>query len=483
MSNQTEQDGILAAAEEIKKQQRKAQRQAVQEQNRQALLPAAEDFLQQHPNLYYVAKSCMYAEWSNGLWHYMKPEALATKYASLFTTKDFDKAFKVALEMQGRSYYDCIHSFKPQSQLPDQLNLLVRDNWLKPIQGEHHPVFDYVVQAMAGGKPENMEHLERCIAFKVEHPECVTLPAILINGEGNLGKNLMVDTILDNVWDGATLAATARNVVGDFNSLCAGKLCILVDETSRKRVDHDELKHRLHREKFEVNTKGVPQYETYNLAWYIIASNKRGGGIWLDRSRADRRYSVFHVDAGLDLFHWIATGQGWMDDHGKPDTIRADLWMEKKGMDICRDKHEVAKWIGYLCNKYAGQTKPRALHGQDYQRLLGIQAPVEEDFLPAVFTDPEFTHIERNVLYEGYKLLCKEDNREPMTSRPFYEIVRTYLRTNSSTISPQEVQKRQGSTHGWVWIRKGCEHRASENSESKYIEQSGYSRKWVGPRG
>jgi hypothetical protein len=453
----------------------KAKAEAKQKEQRQVtLLAAAEEFVVEHERLFYVAKSALYGEWAHGEWHWMAEKALATNNADLFTIDGFTKAFKVAMQVAGRCFYDCTHSF---SDTPGKLNLLVRDNWLRPIEGEHHWLFDRLMQSIGGGKAENVEHLERVIAYKIEHPECVTLPAILMNGEGNLGKNLLFEVVLARVWDGAVLSATAKNVIGDFNSLYAGKMAILLDEKSPKRVDHDELKHRLQREMFEVNTKGVPQYQTYNLAWYGISSNRKAGGVWLDRTKADRRFSVFHIDAGFDLIHWIRQEKpSW-------DVDTAQNWMDADGIRIAKDWTEVAKWVRHLSVKYAGQMRPRALHGQDYRRLLGIQMPVEEDIIPAVFNDPEFTHINRQTLYEGYQLRCRAEGREPMSSRLFYEQVRTFLRLNADLRIPaKELDKRQGKGGSpWLWIKAGREYAAQDPNDSHYIEQNGYTRRWIGP--
>jgi hypothetical protein len=443
------------------------------EQRQGTLLAAAEEFVAERDRLFFVAKNGLYGEWAHGEWHWMTEKALATKNADVFTIDGFAKAFKVAMQHAGRCSYDCTHSF---GETPGKLNLLIRDNWLRPMEGEHHWFFDRLMQSIGGGKSENVEHLERVIAYKIEHPECVTLPAILMNGEGNLGKNLLVETILARIWDGAVLSATAGNIIGQFNSLAAGMLAILINETSPKRVDHDELKHRLQRDTLEINCKGVPQYQTANLALYFISSNRKAGGVWLDRTKADRRFSVFHIDAGLDLIHWIR------QEKSQWDADMAQNWMDAEGMRIARDPREVAKWINRLLTKYAGQTRPRALHGRDYRRLLNIQMPVDEDIIPAVFCDPKFTHVSRQTLYEGYQLRSRAEGREPMSSRLFYEAARTYLRLNPDLLIPEnEADKRQGKVTPWVWIKKGYGHVAHESNDHLYIEQEGYVRRWIGP--
>ena len=463
----------LKAAEEKVRQAKERKKQEIKEERHQSLIEGAREFLAENPNLYFVGKSSLYGLWQNGEWTWLTYSAITTMYADLFTIDGFGKAFKVAMQEAGRCFRDCTHSFEDTT---GKLNLMIRDNWLKPIEGEHHWLFDRLMQSIGGGKPENIDHLERVIAYKMAHPECITLPAILMNGEGNLGKNLLVETVLACIWDGATLAATANNIIGSFNSLCAGMLAILVDETSPKRVDHDELKHRLQRAIIEINMKGVPQYQTANLALYFISSNRKAGGVWLDRTKADRRFSVFHIDAGLDLIHWIR------QEHPAWDVAMATEWMKREGLKICQDRAEVAKWMHHLLTTYAGQTEPNALHGQDYRRLLDIQMPAEEDIIPAVFRDEQFTHINRQTLYEGYQLRSRADNREPISSRLFYDAVRTFLRLNPDLdIAEQEMQQRQGSDNVRIWGKKGRECRYSSNNDSQYIDQNTIHHRWKGP--
>src|SRR5690348_11619878 len=163
---------VAAAKEKLKEAEAKAKaaKQKREQRHAASLAAAAAEFVAEHPRLFFVARNNWYGEWAHGEWHWMTERALTTNYADVMTIQHFPKAFKVEMQRAGRCFYDCVHAF---SEVPGKLNLLVRDNWLKPRTGEHHFLFDRLMQSIGGGKDENVEHLERCIAYKVEHPDCI----------------------------------------------------------------------------------------------------------------------------------------------------------------------------------------------------------------------------------------------------------------------------------------------------------------------
>jgi hypothetical protein len=442
----------------------------------QNLLDAAQEFVDQ-TRIYFVAALDRYVIRQDGEWTFLTDNAMRKFYGDLFGVKGFDKAFLYVMKESGRNYRDVTHSF---TNVDGKLNLLDRDNWITPASGDHHWFFDCLMTSMGGGKPENVEHIERVLAYKFEHPECVRLPALLLHGEGNIGKNLLVDSIFREVYAGATLAANSSDVVGQFNSLVAGKVIVMIDETSPRKMDHDRLKHVLQREILSINTKNLPQYETNNLGLYFLSSNRKRGGIYLDRSQADRRYSVIFIEDGKDLIHWLCLRRNWTRE-------QAMDWMDKIGSLLVRDRTEIAYWLHHLVSKYAEQSRPKALHGTDYERLLGIQQPVEESLIPAVFGDEQFTHIDRRVFYAGYVAMCAEDGREPMAKPGLFETVRTWLRGHPEHgVGPLEEQFRRHNSHDAhvrCWYKGGCKDKAKYCNDAIYLDTSGFRPRWIGPEG
>ncbi len=398
------------------------------------------------------------------------------------------------MKERDRVFHDITYSVKP---VPNKLNLLDMSTWIKPEAGEHHWLFDIIIHTLACGQADKIEHLERLIAFKYTNPDCPTLPALVIHGEGTCGKNLLVEQVLSTLFAGAVCSGTVDTLMGQFNTPLIGKVVGLIDEASAKKVNHDKLKNMLGSSVFWANEKGLRQYECPALAWIIISSNKHEGGIFLDRSGADRRYSIFHVEAKRDLYFWLTPILNAATD--REHTVEeATIWLKEHFEGILCDKTQVSHWIHALIEKHKGKSIPLAYHGDDFHRMMDIQKPVEELLIPDVFNDPEFSHINRVTLYEGYKILSKNDERQNiLSSRYFYARVRAWLKANKpdmiSEIDKQHRQKEYDSGNrcwiegktAWLWhTNTARESTIKTANDHKYVDTSDrYRPTWVGPQG
>lgn len=336
----------------------------------------------------------------SGGYEFIKKTALAE--SNPFWCKEFAQALKSEMADRGLMYTTLTYSFHEQDS--DVCNLMSKDGWIRPTSGKHHPAFDWLMQSLGGGKAANIEHIERVITYKYLHPECFTLPALVIHGEGGVGKNLLVQRVLYELFDGQSRALTAKHVVGNFNSMLEGMTCVLIDESVAAKTDAAAIKALIGNPTFTLNRKGVPEYSVDNTAMYLIGSNKRGGGgVFLDRSDADRRYSPLRCDEGLTLNYWIAAARGINQDEAK-------AWLESEGITLYSSEIEISKWLGSLITKYGDAAKPAALHGADYLTMMDRQKPLADNLFESIFTDPAFTHIEKRVAWEGYLVLCRGDN-------------------------------------------------------------------------
>ncbi len=342
------------------------------------------------------------------------------------------------LQERGWTYNDVTYTFR-QGLPPDLLNLLDRSGWLEPDVGSYHWIFDVLVQSLGGNKAENMEHIKHVLAYKYLHPEAYTLPCLMIHGEGGVGKNLLVNHVLGVVFDGQTTSTASANVVGNFNSTVKGKTVVLLDESMAEKVNGDALKIVLGNATITINEKNVAQYDADNTPFYLISSNDSEGGLYLDRSHADRRYSVMLVEQNETLDYWIARHEGWITDDMHDDQRdvacrQAKQWMHDHGFAILTDRQQIACWLGHLLLTYGELPHPMPLHGADFKRLMGIQKPVKERIVEAVFNDPSFTHIEKKVLYKAYRLLSDESgHRGKVRDHVFYAFVETWLKANKRT--------------------------------------------------
>ena len=329
--------------------------QSEKERDHEDLLEAADAFLDQNPMWEVLKLGCYYKRRMDGTAIPVKADYLK-RHHTVWNAK-FEKAITFRLEERGWTYNDATYSFR--ADLPsDMLNLLDRSRWIEPRAGKYHPIFDMLCWSIGGGKDENVEHLRHCIAHKYLHPEDYTIPNLVIHGEGGGGKNLMVNVVLKRVFDGATFSAESDNVVGQFNNLIAGKALVMIDESMASKTSASKMKLIAGNPFVTVNPKNVPQFEADNTAWYWVGSNeKESGGIWLDRSNADRRYSVFHIEDGHTLTYWIALSKDWITPNYNSDqyeeaSAKAKRWLDNEGLKHLQDRTQIAAWLHALIEKY-----------------------------------------------------------------------------------------------------------------------------------
>lgn len=479
-------------AERARQQEEKAREKAEQEQQKaQDLLAGAEEFITQHPMRFVRKHNCYWMQNASGEWYPVKPMAMSKSFG--IWDADFGRAVTYVLEQKGWSGYANVTYSYRQDLPPDILNLLSTEGWLQPDVGEHHWIFDVLVRSLGGNKTENMDHLEHCLVYKCLHPEAYTLPAFLIHGEGGVGKNVFVSGVLKAIFDGQVTATAAANVIGAFNSLLVGKAVVMIDESMEDKTDSAAMKILIGNQTFTVNEKGIPQFDADLTAWVWIGSNQHEGGLWLDGTEADRRYSVFHVRDGESLDYWIAKHQGWLKDRMTDDEVqaqrhRAKQWMFDEGFKLLTDKAQVAHWLGYLFLKHSDRPHPMPLHGEDYRRLLGIQEKVEKRIIAAVFNDPDFSHIASRTLYEGYKLEAERAGQKgKLKDSRFDSQIAEWLKANDMThIKKERVQQTWldgGKTEKrTVWYDASKQERLRKIvNDFQYLTEEGHKSRWCGP--
>jgi Family of unknown function (DUF5906) len=437
----------------------------------QGIWAEAEQFIIAN-DIHYVLKLGKYLVWRDNEWIATAPANFKRFYPGW--SKEFAEAVTINMESMGRIHKDLTYSYRDLA-VGDYFNMVSRKNWLQPKEGERHWLFDVLMYTLGGGKEENIEHLQRVIAYKFMHPEEFRLPCLLIHGEGGIGKNLLVDRILYLIFDGQTVSLLADNALGTFNSLVKGKAVALIDESAADNTSRSKVKSIVHNQRLTLNEKFIPEIKIDNTALWVIGTNESEGGIFLERSEADRRFSVIHAEKGRTLIQNIADAHDWT-------IVEAREWMVTEGNRICGDTHEVAKWLGYLTRRYGNQPLPLALHGGDFRRLLDIQKPMDEGIAEAVFLDPDFRYIERKILYAGYKQLTLRSGKKPVGENKFVAMIEGWLKAHRPEIGAKEVwfdKPRKGRRR--VWLDSGkpdTEELAKRDNADVYINAC---REWVGP--
>lgn len=441
------------------------------EDSRHGLWADAEQFIMAN-DIHYVLKLGKYLVFRENEWIAVPPANFKRFFSGW--NKEFAEAVTVAMESMGRVHKDMTYSYRDLA-VGDYFNMVSRESWLQPGEGKHHWLFDILMFTLGGGKEENIEHLQRVVTYKFMHPEEFRLPCLLIHGEGGIGKNLLVDRILYLAFDGQTVSLLADNALGAFNGLVKGKAVALIDESAADSTSRSKVKSIVHNQRLTLNEKFIPEMKIDNTPLWIIGTNESEGGIFLDRSEADRRFSVIHAQKGRTLIQNIADANDWT-------VTEAREWMVTVGNRICGDAHEVAKWLGYLTRRYGNQSLPLALHGDDFRRLLDIQKPMDEGIAEAVFLDSDFRYIERKVLYHGYKQLTLRSGKKPVGENKFVAMVEGWLKAHHPEVEAKEVwfeKPKKGRRRVWFDTSKpNIEELAKRDNADIYIN---ISREWVGP--
>jgi hypothetical protein len=300
-------------------------------------------------------------------------------------------------------------------------------------------------------------------------------------GEGGVGKNLLVDTVLYTLFNRQTVSAIADNLVGNFNSLLKGKMIAMINETVVGKHDNSRLTNQLNKKRFEVNEKGVPQYEVENTPLYMIGSQDQNGGALLSRTNADRRLSILRCEAGQTLPYWIARHEGINE-------AEALEWLLSESNAICSDPDQVAQWIHCLIETYGKQKQPTALHGADFNRIMGVQEGMEDRIARAVFMVEDFKFIRLADLYEGYVACCKaKGTRFTLKDKSFDFKIEMWLKANTPHIikdtsvvnyydiepglAEKRVRKQRQKT---VWLNTKSDADVRQDNKSDYFDMIGY---------
>ena len=248
------------------------------------------------------------------------------------------------------------------------------------------------------------------------------------------------------------------------------------NEKEQDDVSPSAIKNALHQERIVVEKKGIDGFQADNLSLIFIFSNRKDGGVWLDRSDADRRMSLIYVpkqEPRLTLRHHIAQRFGLSESE-------AYKWLKEVALPVYASKHEVAKWLGHLFLTCDLSTQPTAFHGASYDDVMERQKPFFEQFCEAVFLDRmidgkqyTFDYINETIAYAGYAALCKSLNngRGIMGIRTFRPDLRDWLAEHAPHIVRKEKWQgynREDHVRLWFNTRLLEKLRLEDSNDTKY---------------
>ena len=172
-------------------------------------------------------------------------------------------------------------------------------NFCQPIEtNTYHEVFDLLFRSLGGGKPENIEHLEKLIVAKWQHPDNYLLPCVVFADGGGTGKSVLMAKFMPTVFGANNVAAnlSMEQVFGKFNKSIAAKVIVFCNEAPEDKQDDKGILRVVHSPTVPIEAKGKDPIDLVNTGLYFIGTNPKSGGyaIRLAYNDVDRRFSIMH---------------------------------------------------------------------------------------------------------------------------------------------------------------------------------------------
>lgn len=395
----------------------------------------------------------LYTPGARAPWSPHARSALVNHDTRLDSRSPYFDLFTEVLQEDGRWFRDHARTF---AKVPAHTLNMLRWDFLPPVApapGESHAwVFDALLHSLAGGKAENVEHIEKVLVAKYLNPANYTLPTIVISDGGGTGKSLFAEKLLPTIFGHDLVAPNVSmdEMTGQFNGHLQGKAVWFINENRADANDNDAIKRVLGSPTLRSERKGKDATLTDNTALVFVAGNFSLGAIKLSGSETDRRFSILNATAPLKTY--VAE---IMTATGEPTTeAQAETWMWSTGQHIVSDPDQVAVWLHHLIEKHGAKTHVLALHGQDYQSLLDAQAPTNEQVYRAFFTSWEWTnhgYFKQGTMFAFYTDYAKRQGFKPMSNQRFYAEAESWLKRKMIAFERHATMKWDGSTASVFW--------------------------------
>lgn len=346
--------------------------------------------------------------------YFIKPYQAGSSFPHVFNNENGERqvANRILFDM-GRTKARMSSSF---NQLPPaELNLLefAQDDFVQLEAGKTpHPLIRALILSVAGGKEENRKHIEHLIWYKWKHPENYRLPALIISGEGAIGKNVFAEKFLSTVFGGRHMQSTISNLTEKFNDHILGKAVVYIDESHDQKMNPSALRRFLGNETFDYEKKYGPKVSMVPAtAMYLIGSNE-ATAVALRNDSSDRRYSIIFAPANQTLFFYIARdilGLEWdSKSEFKSDIVPQCQTYWDNNEHVLSDPTEIGKWLYTVAIELADTWDnkvpfPTALHGDDFEEAIERNKPSYQAFCDEVLLAPAFSHIQPGVFYQWYR--------------------------------------------------------------------------------
>lgn len=293
-----------------------------------------------------------------------------------------------------RTYLDITSSFNrikwEETKVYNKMSI-IQKHWLQPDfenSKDYDQNLDLLIHCVAGGRAENIEHLEKWVAFKYLNPnKNANIPNLDLGGmPGGNGKGRFVE-LLKTIFTPTCVVQAHKEELDKFNAAWEMAVVLYYDEPEEKELAASKLKQATGAEDMRVEKKGIDATMADRNYNFVFLSNNQQGVVKLSGGSdggEDRRYSVINTD--LVLFDELVRC-------GLTES-QAREWLDTLAQQVVKNKQGVSRWLAHVIKKHAVdqiQILP-ALHGADYHARFNDQKDSITQAFDAVF--PEFVRQE-----------------------------------------------------------------------------------------
>ncbi len=301
------------------------------------------------------------------------------KMKKLNLSKLYYKAFQEDLadhfQNSGKDYFSTTSSFHKDKwsevKVYNKVSV-IRKFWVQPAYDEEYdPRFDFLIHCVGGGKQENMDHLEKWIAYKWVYPERVgNIPNLDIGGyPGGNGKGRYIELCKTIFTNPCVVGAALKELMDGFNGTWEMATLLYYDEPAANELPEGKLKQATGGEDMRNEKKGIDATIVDRNYSILFVSNNPNGVVKLSGTGAggeDRRYSVMITDKV-------------MVDEAINLKLCANVEEAKVFVnsvhELVKNRKEVAKWLGHCIKAHNIETMNilHPLHGTDYKQRFEEQ--------------------------------------------------------------------------------------------------------------
>lgn len=174
--------------------------------------------------------------------------------------------------------------------------------------------------------PEEWQHIERWLAFKVQYPGRKVNHALLLGGAQGIGKDTLLEPAKFAVGPWNWSEITPTQMLGRFNGWCKGVIVRLSEARDLGDIDrfafyeHTKLYIAAPPDVLRVDEKNLREHYIVNVLGLVITTNHRTDCVYLPSD--DRRHFVAWSDAtkaDFDAGYWSSFWNWYLRDGGLGD--------------------------------------------------------------------------------------------------------------------------------------------------------------------